>query len=503
MYHQDNRIRWLVVAHLVLGFVAACVDFRAWDAWRLFFSPLFLPEAVIYSQAALLGVWISMGNASCACRVLGIGASIFYGLILQSLLSWETLDWNGFADILFNGQFLLFSTVLPVIATVLVLRLAGFHRSQLRRLAEPYSDSLEEHRSALVSRHVLAFVALFFAIGLCGLSSHWFSMPEVGGPIAVLFVILTLSLCQAATAVAAVWALLAPRLSFPRLCVAMVATAVLWLLGAYATFFDYPGGGAVGGCMFLGAIMAGVIFLSLFLVRSFGYRLSPASKITRENSGSIPSLNEQPDRLQFSLKALITGAIVAAVLMGIAGQRLRAVLNRGSTIEEIEVLGGSVGVSNHGSYTECTVGLTGTEITDGLLEELDLGRLADLDTLILSNTSVTDQGLLHLQYLANVTAISLDGTSLDGTGLIYFQRLKKLRFLDLSGTKIRDASLVHLEKLNNLDYVRLNNTGISDAGLAYLEALPHLQLLEIKNTKVSPVGIQRLTEVFPEAEIQH
>jgi Leucine-rich repeat (LRR) protein len=81
------------------------------------------------------------------------------------------------------------------------------------------------------------------------------------------------------------------------------------------------------------------------------------------------------------------------------------------------------------------------------------GGLANLMELDLSNTQVTDAGLVHLK------------------GLISLWKL------DLSGTQVTDAGLKHMTALANLRYILLDRTQVTDAGVKELkQALPSLTI---------------------------
>ncbi len=122
------------------------------------------------------------------------------------------------------------------------------------------------------------------------------------------------------------------------------------------------------------------------------------------------------------------------------------------------------------------------------LESLDLGRL-------LSDVSVSDAGLRHLQELTRLRVLILTNTPVGDEGIAHLKRLAELRYLALCGTQVSDSGLAHLRSLTNLTALTLAHTSISDAGLIHLAGLAQLQLLDLCGTKVSGAGLVHLTEL--------
>ena len=110
-----------------------------------------------------------------------------------------------------------------------------------------------------------------------------------------------------------------------------------------------------------------------------------------------------------------------------------------------------------------------------------VGQLGRLDSLRLTDTAVTDAGLVHLKGLTS------------------------LRDLQLGNTQITDAGLAHLKGLTALRQLLLFNTPVTDAGLDHLKDLPSLVLLDIPGTKVTDDGVIELERVssLPRSEITY
>ena len=92
---------------------------------------------------------------------------------------------------------------------------------------------------------------------------------------------------------------------------------------------------------------------------------------------------------------------------------------------------------------------------------------ANLTSLNLGNTGITNAGLAKLESLSNLTSLGLDWCKeITDAGLVEIAKLINLTSLNLWGTEITDAGLVEIAKLTNLTSLDLWRTEITDAGLA-------------------------------------
>jgi len=143
--------------------------------------------------------------------------------------------------------------------------------------------------------------------------------------------------------------------------------------------------------------------------------------------------------------------------------------------------------------------LSDTQVSDaGLVHLQGLSALQSLD---LSDTQVSDAGLVHLQGLSALQSLNLMNTQVSDTGLAHLQGLSALQSLNLSNapqtlfsfhTSVSDAGLIHLQGLNTLQSLNLSDTQVSDAGLVHLQGLSALQSLNLSYTQVSDAGLVHL-----------
>ena len=113
----------------------------------------------------------------------------------------------------------------------------------------------------------------------------------------------------------------------------------------------------------------------------------------------------------------VTGVLVAALVMGLAG--------RGPSAAEK--------VSAEGAPAEKAI---------AEIQKLG-GRVTGLD---LSSTKVTDAELVHIQGLSQLQTLNLGSTSITDAGLAHLAGLTELQVLDLSSTKVTDAGVAELKR---------------------------------------------------------
>jgi hypothetical protein len=77
-----------------------------------------------------------------------------------------------------------------------------------------------------------------------------------------------------------------------------------------------------------------------------------------------------------------------------------------------------------------------------------------------------------------------------------------LKGLLLDDTKITDDDLLHLEHLTRVQWLSLEGTPITDAGLKHLTSLTRLEWLGLKRTQVTDAGVKKLQQALPNCKIE-
>jgi formylglycine-generating enzyme required for sulfatase activity/serine/threonine protein kinase len=133
--------------------------------------------------------------------------------------------------------------------------------------------------------------------------------------------------------------------------------------------------------------------------------------------------------------------------------------------------------------------LSETRVTDAGM--LYLKDCKDLTFLQLGRTKVTDRGLAHFKDCKALTTLDLYGTDVSDVGLANFRDCKKLMYLHLEGTDVGDAGLAHFKDCKDLTYLFLNTTRVSDAGLSQFKDCKALTRLLLAGTDVSNASLSQ------------
>ncbi len=124
-----------------------------------------------------------------------------------------------------------------------------------------------------------------------------------------------------------------------------------------------------------------------------------------------------------------------------------------------------------------------------------IGKLAKLEMLVLSDTSVDDTASEHLSRLVNLKALSLGHTCVSSECLRHISTLRNLERLRLCGTEVDDSWLEQLGTLPKLRRLCLNGTKVTSRGIYSLIELPGLQSLELQDTAVDDDAVEAFCEM--------
>ena len=130
-----------------------------------------------------------------------------------------------------------------------------------------------------------------------------------------------------------------------------------------------------------------------------------------------------------------------------------------------------------------------------------VGRLVQVEALVLGNSSISDAGLAHLTGLTQLQTLTLNHTQITDAGLAYLTGMTELDMLNLDETGVTDAGLAHLAGLTNLRHLSLNGDKLSGVGLPHLKGLTRLMGLELRNTQVTESAAGELTQALPRLNI--
>ena len=136
-----------------------------------------------------------------------------------------------------------------------------------------------------------------------------------------------------------------------------------------------------------------------------------------------------------------------------------------------------------------SVALSGPEIHDEHLGQLDPLRLEHITALDLRDASISDEGLESIVRLERLERLNLTGTTLSDDGIETLVALGQLKTLLVSSPQVTDAGLQAIARLTQLEELNLVGTAITDEGLAHLEKLKSLKSLAIAGQHITDVGL--------------
>jgi hypothetical protein len=106
------------------------------------------------------------------------------------------------------------------------------------------------------------------------------------------------------------------------------------------------------------------------------------------------------------------------------------------------------------SQSLTSLDLNAAKVTNAGLQELP--RWANLKSLVLCRTKITDEGLKGLAGLRALESLDLSYTDCTGAGLAVLPNRKSLSRLEMIGAKVTDEGLRALTGMTSLDYVGLD-----------------------------------------------
>ena len=179
--------------------------------------------------------------------------------------------------------------------------------------------------------------------------------------------------------------------------------------------------------------------------------------------------------------------ISAAACVAAAGLAFAA-----DSADWIERIGGKV--ERDAANRIVAVNLRGSWINDG--EQMArLAALPHLETLDLSHTRITDEGLLRLKAAPKIRNLSLFYAEwITDQGMTAIRDWKHLKRLNVRGTRISDGTLELLGKITELESLDIAHTSVTDNGLEHLITLVQLKELALGRGRLTykSLGVLRM-----------
>jgi Leucine-rich repeat (LRR) protein len=149
-----------------------------------------------------------------------------------------------------------------------------------------------------------------------------------------------------------------------------------------------------------------------------------------------------------------------------------------------------------------SLSLVGTNVTDEKLADLvvshETNEPLDLTSLDLSRSARLSDGSLDIiKKMTGLETLNLSGTKITDQGLGQLKDLKQLQSLKLSSNPmITEASIPQLCALPNLRSLDLSgNAQLADGSLDALKEIPSLETLNLSGTKITDQGLGKLKDL--------
>ena len=138
--------------------------------------------------------------------------------------------------------------------------------------------------------------------------------------------------------------------------------------------------------------------------------------------------------------------------------------------------------------------ISGQRLTDAGMVYLEL--LTNLETLVITDGPITNDGLSHCRGLLSLTKLDLGRTRVESLEPV--KHLTMIQTLSLPDTPIDDVGVAPIGGFRSLNELILSRTRVGDAGLARLADLAKLGVLKLDGTRISDtslVQVARLAEL--------
>ena len=234
-----------------------------------------------------------------------------------------------------------------------------------------------------------------------------------------------------------------------------------------------------------------------------------ASPNTPERPSSVP---RRPWR-QFSLRTLLLGMTILAILLGAFAVRLERARRQAAAVAAVQRLDGRACYDFQckpaAGYGLEFVRDAKSPVPPWLLDRLgvdffhnvvhvslgqcrigdeDIRKLPDFPSLVglnLWRNRLGDASAPHIARYRYLRWLNVQDTQIGDEGIAEFAKLQSLEKLNLDGTRLTDAGLVHVAQLRNLRELTISSNLISDDGIKTLAPLAKLEILNLQETQVT------------------
>jgi hypothetical protein len=247
--------------------------------------------------------------------------------------------------------------------------------------------------------------------------------------------------------------------------------------------------------------------------------------------------------LKFSLRAMLLGVALVALLLSTVGRWLLATYHQQWAVQAVQIQGGLIGepgedrtvfhswmgydpfervkslrfstdkalaatIERSDQFPDIALLGFGRGVTGAGFEQAgDFNKFPRLRVGEFVEASIDDQGLQHLSKWTNVRELFFNGCpNVTDAGLRHLVRLPKLEQLSFfeegGGMVITDAGLVHVGQMKQLKaLILVNMPQVTDAGLTHLHGVSGLEYVVLRRTGVTEKGVTQLYQALPDCRV--
>ncbi len=140
----------------------------------------------------------------------------------------------------------------------------------------------------------------------------------------------------------------------------------------------------------------------------------------------------------------------------------------------------------------------------GIVLEMQSEDSPLLSVLLSRDTSLTKNKLKKLKKVAdNINELDLSFSNIDDSMLEIVSRFKNLRTLKLNGTSITSEGLKHVDGLTNLGYLNIYQTRVDDRAFSILSKLESLKKLYVWQSSITDSALSQFKNDHPKVTIHN
>lgn len=150
----------------------------------------------------------------------------------------------------------------------------------------------------------------------------------------------------------------------------------------------------------------------------------------------------------------------------------------------------------HLADNEVVPNLTSLDLSDTDISDVGMvhiGKFKKLKRLSLFYCNISNSCLRHLSQLSDLESLNLDSRDIGDTGVWHLRGLRKLKSLDIFSSRVTDSGCSHIAMIKSLESLEICGGGISDVGCTILATLDNLTVLNLsQNDRITNRGAAAL-----------